>query len=229
MRNRDELRLDFHLRETLERNAFSVRRLYIKAANFFRFAAVFDSPANKHWNQPVAFAQLSHLEPRERRLRDLADVLVVQAERIRAVLINFDLDVRHAQAEVVEHVVATGRAEFGGDLVGEQAELVEVLAAEPDLNRLFHRRALLKLLHHTARAGHGAIEFLAQLHEQRFHVVRVARVDEHLREIIRGLLRLDVVIKARRGAAGEHRGAHHFVVLLNHVHDLVHRVPHAGE
>ena len=80
MRNRDELRLHLHLRETLEGNAFPIRRLHVETANLFRLAAVFDAPANEHRDEPVAFAQLSDLQSGERRLRHLADVLIVQAE-----------------------------------------------------------------------------------------------------------------------------------------------------
>ena len=72
-------------------------------------------------------------------------MFIVQAERIGAVLVNVDLNIRHAQAQVIEDMVATGGAEFGRGLVGQLAEFIEVLAAEADLNRFLDRRSLFEL------------------------------------------------------------------------------------
>ena len=83
--------------------------------------------------------------------RRLADLLVAHAQRIGAVLINFDLNVRHAQAEVVEHMITACRAERGLGLVRQAPEFVQVLAADADLDGFIDRRALLELLDHATR------------------------------------------------------------------------------
>ena len=44
------------------------------------------------------------------------------------------------------HVIAARRAQFGRDPVGEQAQFVQVLAADADLDRLVDRRPLFDLV-----------------------------------------------------------------------------------
>ncbi len=100
-------------------------------------------------------------------------------------------------------MIAAHLPEDGGALVGQTAEDVEILSLEANLNGRADRRTLFELLHEAARADDFRVQLRAQLHQQRRHVILLARVDQDLREIIGRCVRFDVVIETRRGPAAE--------------------------
>ena len=180
-------------------------------------------------DEPVALPQLGQLQPGKGGLGHPADLLVIQAQRIGAVLVNIDLYVRHAEAQVIEHMIAAGSTEFGCGLVGQEPQLIEVLAAKADLNRFIDRRSLFELLDDAARAWNRTVQLLAQLEEQAFHFILATRVNENLREIIGGFLWFDVVVKTGGCTACKHRRAGDLLMAFDECDRLIHRCPHAGQ
>ena len=118
VRDGDKLRLDFDGRETLEGNGFPVRGWGIKAANLFRLAALLDAATSQNRDEPVALPQFGQLQAGKGGLGHPADLLIVQAQRIGAVLVNGDFNIGHAQAQVIEDMIAARRPQFGRGLVG---------------------------------------------------------------------------------------------------------------
>ena len=79
---------------------------------------------------------------------------------------------------------------------------------------------MFELFHHAPRAGDFAVQLAAQLHQQSRNVLVAPGVHQNLRQVIRGFGGNRVVIKSRRGAAGENGRAGNVVVPFQNGRDV---------